>query len=240
MILKDAPWEKRNLGVTASIFHIDMKDTASEVLPYIDSCTAEYQEMRIPCGNTEVLLEAQNHGFKTIEMGIRLQRSLENIELPGIYKRFLPHISYSFADDISQILDAVKSGDMYLTDKIARNPRFGARAAGRRYAYWLQDSWENGALFVLSKYKGQTIGFCSSKNIGNNVYDGILGGVFPQFSGKGLGFIPPLTSLLALKDVGASKVIAQVSSNNIPILKFHEIMGYTVENMEYVLIKHLS
>lgn len=239
MLLKEAPWEKRNMGVTASVFYIDIKDTTSKVLPYIGSCTAEYQEMRIPAGNTEILLMAQDHGFKVIEMGIRLHRSLENVELPGIYKRFLPHISYAIADDISQILDTVKSGDMFLTDKIARNPRFGLQAAGRRYAYWLQDARENGALFVLSVYKEQTIGFYSTTHLSNNIYDGILGGVFPAFAGKGLGFIPPLAGLLALKDLGAVKVIGHVSSNNIPILKFHEILGFTVENMEYVLIKDL-
>lgn len=239
MILKDAPWEKRNLGATTSIFYVDMKDTAIEVLPYIESCTAEYQEMRIPGGNTEVLLEAQNHGFKVIETGVHLQRTLENIELPGIYKRFLPHISYALADDISQILDEVRNGDMYLTDKIARNPYFGVRAAGRRYAYWLQDVWKHGAIFIHAKYKEQIIGFNCCSSLGNNVYDGLLGGVFPAFSGKGLGFIPPFAGLLALKDIGAVRVIDHVSSNNVPILKFHEMMGFTVESMEYILIKHL-
>lgn len=237
MIRKDAPWEKRNLGVTTSIFYVDMEDTAREVLPYMESCTSEYQEMRIPGGNTEVLLAAQNHGFQVIEMAVHLQRSLENIELPGIYKRFLPHISYSLADDIGQILDAVQSGDMFLTDKVARNPRFGVQAAGKRYAYWLQDIWEQGAIFIHAKYKEEVIGFNCSSSLGNGVYDGLLGGAFPAFSGKGLGFIPPFAGLLALKDIGAVRVIDHVSSNNVPILKFHEMMGFAVESMEYILIK---
>lgn len=238
MVLRDAPWEKRNLGVTTSIFYIDMKDTATEILPDIESCTAEYQEMRIPGGNTEVLLEAQNHGFKVIEVGVRLQRSLENIELPGIYKRFLPHISYEIAYEIDPILNEIKKGDMFLTDKIARNPHFGPQVAGRRYAYWLRDVWENGAAVILAKYKGDVIGFASWACLDNKVTEGILGGVFPAFENRGLGFIYLVAGLMAAKEQNFKKMITHISSNNIPILKLHEMVGFQAENMEYLLIKH--
>lgn len=238
MILKDAPWEKRNLGVTTSIFHIDPEDKAIDVLPYIESCTSEYQEMRVPSGNAEVLLSAQDHGFKVIEMGIRLCRPAGDINLNGIYKRFLPYISYTIAHEIDPILNEIKKGDMFLTDKVALNPSFGVRAAGRRYAFWLRDVWENGAMVVLAKYKRDVIGFTSLSPLSSKVTEGILGGVFPAFANKGLGFIFLVAGLMAAKEHNFETVISHVSSNNLPILKLHEIVGFQVENMEYVLIKH--
>jgi len=40
------------------------------------------------------------------------------------------------------------------------------------------------------------------------------------------------------KEKGYKRIITGVSSNNIQILKLHELLGYSISEMTYCLIKH--
>lgn len=237
---KTASWEKRNLGVDTIIFYVKATDSVQDVLEQLMQCDKEYQEIIISDANTDVLLAVQNIGFRVIEMGIHLSMMIDQLIMPSLYVRFEPYVTYDFAneEEIEYVLSKIETGDMFLTDKISRDPYFGARVAGKRYAFWLQDTLKDGSALILSKYKGKTIGFDIWENIGDNVYNGILGGLFPEFSGRGLGILPLYTGLLALKDQKAKKILSHVSSNNIPILKYHEMLGFSIDKMDYVLVKH--
>ena len=240
METKIAVWEKRNLGVDTIIFYVDETDTAKNVMEQLKKCDKEYQEIVISDANTDVLLAVQEYDFHVIEMGIQMSRSVGQVKLPGVYARFEPHISYSYAneEEILYVLSRIQSGEMFITDKIARDPYFGRQKAGQRYAFWVQDVIKNGADLILAEYKNQIIGFSIWENKGNDIYNGILGGVFPEFSGKGLGFIPLYVVLCALQEKKARKAIGHVSSNNISVLKFHEMLGFSIDRMDYVLVKH--
>lgn len=242
MIAKDADWEKRNLGVSAKIFYLDAKDTGEDICREIESCDAEYQQVLIPDGNTEALLAIQEIGFHVMEMQIHLRKDLREVSLPRVCQQFEPDISYSYANeqDIVAISDKIKSGDMFLTDKIAKDPMFGVEVAGRRYSLWFADLVRDGALVINANYKGETIGFGTFVDVGRGTYSGLLGGIFPEFSGEGLGFVPQYISLLALKERGAKKALGHVSSNNLPVLRCLELLGYSVFRLEYVLVKHLN
>lgn len=241
MIVKDAPWEKRNLGVDAVIFQVSQEDRIEDVVPILMACKTGYQEMHIPSGNTDVLLAAQSQGFSVIEMSIEVQTFFENQEksFQGIYNRFKPHMSYSFAnaDEFEMIIESVETGEMFLTDKFSRNPRFGMRVSGRRYANWLKQIRNEKSVIVIVKYKGQNIGFHSYISLGNHEYMGVLGGVFPEYEKKGLGISSLYEAHLALVSLGAKKLITHVSSNNMPILKCLLMSDFKVIGAEYVLFR---
>lgn len=241
MNIRKATWEKRNLGVGCTDFFIAEEDGLDAVFAAVEGCEDEYQVAHISGGATEALLYIQDLGFKIIEMNIELFHDLKHIELPRIYKRFEPQLSYHYATDkdIQQVLDCVRGGEMFLTDKVARDPYFGKQKAGIRYYNWCKDIIGQGGFTVMCNYKEDTIGFETYKVDTDGRCTNIIGGVFPEYNNKGLGFAPLYVELLSQKEKGVRKVHTAVSSNNVPVLKVHEMLGYKVDRMSYILIKHI-
>lgn len=242
MEIKNADWEKRNLGVITTIFYAAPRDCAEDAFRCAGHCQSDYQQMIVPSGNVEVLVAAQKLGFRVVEMQVHLSVMLDELHLPRLYQRFGLYLSYSFAEgeEIHQIRNRIESGEMFLTDKIAMDPLFGAKTSGKRYALWMDDMVRDGALVIAARYKDEVIGFEVCVDMGKDAYSVQLGGVFPDISRKGLGFAPLYVSSLALKDLGAKKAFGHASSNNLPALKCSELLGYRVCQMDYVLVKHLN
>ena len=89
------------------------------------------------------------------------------------------------------------------------------------------------------KYKDKIAAFdvCIDKTGG--VAEAFLGGTLPEFNNSGLGFLAIYFITKYAKEKGFKKIITGVSSNNVPILKLHEMFNYHVESMSYCMIKHL-
>lgn len=240
---KLTPWEKRNLGVESSIeFEVEQNELWEDICNELANHRESYQVLHIASGNTDVLTKAGILGFVPIEMNIQLSRKLDAIELPKIYKRFESAISYNIAsqDEKEIILQAICEGNIFSTDKVARDPYFGVAHAGRRYACWTQDVLDQGAELLCMKYKGEIVAFDVCIDQDSGILEAFLGGTVPQFKNSGLGFISVyLVTKYAIKK-NYKKIITGVSSNNMSILKLHEVFGYHVDNMRYCLIKHVD
>lgn len=243
MVVSERPWEKRNLGVESCAFYIgrdedivtiDMKDLEN-YRKY------EYQTMYIQWGNVEALREAQNNGFIMAEMNFHLQKELDTEFLPPIYKRYEQYLSYSVATAEEQeiFLDIIREKNIFTTDRVAKDPRFGLKCSGRRYAYWAKDVLNKGGTLLLMKYKGKVVSFDILTNKGGGVADAILGGLFPEFKSSGLGFVALYLISKWAKSENYNRIVTNVSSNNLPILRLHEIFGYRIDEMSYVLTRHV-
>lgn len=243
MIVKLTPWEQRNLGVSSSVeFIVEQNDTWNELCSNLEKHSEEYQVMHIPGGNTEVLLHAQDIGFRMIETNLKISRALKDkVEMPRIYQRFEPFLSCSIAlqDQKKMVLDVIRKGEMFTTDKISRDPVFGLAAAGNRYACWSNDVLEQGADLLIIKYKEEPVAFDICAMYDNNTANAFLGGVLPSHAEKGLGFAPIFMITKYAAQKGFRKIVTGVSSNNLPILKLHELFSYQVEELSYCLIRHL-
>lgn len=240
MQVKKTPWETRNLGVKSSIeYYVGINDLVKDSKEIWNS-EYEYQVLHIDSGNVEMLLEAQNKGFRVIEMNIQLRKSLDIVFLPDVFRRYEQVLSYRLANknEIEDILDIVRVGEMFITDKVALDPLFGKKKSGERYAFWSEDILESGAVTVLTLYKEQPIGFEIYTEEGG-ICTNFIGGVFPEYANKGLGFAPLFTELLSQKARGNKAVITGVSSNNLPVLRLHEMLGFKIDNMSYSLVKHI-
>lgn len=242
MNIKQTPWEKRNLGVDSSIeFYVEQNDSWNDISKEIRKHLESYQVMHIASGNTDVLMNAPSLGFLPIEINIQLARKLDEIELPKIYKRFEPAISCSLANEEEKklIIHTIAEGNLFSTDKVSCDPFFSEKYAGQRYAYWTQDVIDQGADLLCMKYKDKIAAFdvCIDKTGG--VAEAFLGGTLPEFNNSGLGFLAIYFITKYAKEKGFKKIITGVSSNNVPILKLHEMFNYHVESMSYCMIKHL-
>jgi RimJ/RimL family protein N-acetyltransferase len=116
---------------------------------------------------------------------------------------------------------------------------FGLECAGRRYAYWAEDVLADGATLLLMKYKEKVISFDILVGRDNETVDAILGGLLPEFEASGLGFVGLYLISQWAKGENYKKIVTNVSSNNLPILRLHELFGYGVDDLAYVLTKYL-
>lgn len=240
MVIKETPWEKRNLGVIGCEFYVGAHEDFSELFEIIDDYNAEYKVIHIESGNTDALFYAQNHNFRFIETNIRLRLNIKSVNIPSCYKRFLPHISYSIAQpsQYDQILNKIREEEIFTTDKIAKDPYFGAKQSSARYALWSKDLLSNGATMLLSKYKEHQVGFEIYYNENNTTYNAFLGCIYKNFLHIGLGFINLYFTILDISLRGGKIINTGVSSNNISALKLHQVYGFNVTQLSYALIQH--
>lgn len=243
MKIVDAVWEKRNLGVETVDFTIEENDEIQNVKELLSKYNEPYQVMHVPSGKTDILLSAQRLGFSVIEVNVNLGHQMKDVLIPKLFLRYEKDISYHDAaeEEIGNILSIIEQGEMFVTDKIAKDPFFGKEKSGHRYRCWCEQVLENNASVVVCQYRNENIGFeVYTRNLKTNKATNIVGGVFPKHTGGGLGFAPLWVELLHQKEAGIKSVVTSVSSNNIPVLKLHELLGYRVQDMTYVLVKHLD
>lgn len=241
MVVSERPWEKRNLGVESCAFYIKKDDNAAECMKDLEKYQYQYQVMYIQWGNAAALKEAQKHGFIMTEMNLHLQKKLDTETMPYIYKRYEQHLTYSIASSGEQewLLQTIRVGKIFTTDRVAMDSHFGLDCAGRRYAYWAEDVLADGATLLLMKYKEKVISFDILIGRDSETVDAILGGLLPEFGSSGLGFAGLYLISQWAKGENYKKIVTNVSSNNLPILRLHELFGYGVDDMSYVLTKHL-
>ena len=237
----NAEWEMRNLGVECQELNIDKAEKFADVEAAVDQLDAEYQIVRVPSGRTEILLLAQRKGFQFIEMNIQFERRfVARPLLPSMFKRYENSIGFHVASqpEIEDVLEEVASGNMFLTDKVSLDPFFGPALAGKRYALWAADLMKQGAALRMATYKEVSVGFCL--NIPREGYhDAFLGGVFPRYEAKGFGFLPLYANLASIYDQGGRIMRTGVSSNNLPIVKLHQVFDCLITGLTYVLFKHI-
>ena len=242
MIIVNAVWEKRNLGVDVVEITCTDKDNTEELRQLLSSIETPYSVLKIPSGCTDLLVEAQNCGFQVIENGIELLGDLRKIKVPDVYSRFIPHIRLEEAKGkiLDNILGEIRRGEIFKTDRIAVDPYFSKEIAGKRYYNWCNDALEDGAFMGVLYYKDTPVAFGLSKRDKNDskTFDGILGGLLPEASNKGLGFLVVYGENEICRVNEGKYCIGRVSSNNIPILRLHLQFGYEVKSMNYVLVKH--
>ena len=236
-----ADWEKRNLGVSCTEIEISSNDSVETVTDALRQNKDEYMVIKVPYGLVDIGLAVQNEGFKYIESNIQLELKMkEKPVLPTIYKRYESFVDVHEASEkeISEVLNAIRSGEIFTTDKVALDPFFSAEQSGRRYAFWTEDLLNAGNCKLnVSSYKNDIIAFGVIINR-EKYYDAFLGGLFNKSSARGLGFVPIYANTISSFNNGGLCVKTGVSSNNLPILKLHMLLGYHIQELSSIYIKH--
>ena len=240
MRITDAFWEKRNLGVDVTEIACAASDSREELIAVLSEVRAPYSVCKIPGGAAELLLCAQEQGYRMIEMSIGLEVGIKHLELPLVYRRFEQEIAIKDADgqQIETILREIESGSIFKTDRIALDSYFGDVVAGKRYANWTRDLLQQGGRVCVGYYKDVPVAFGVNQDKECGISDAVLGGLLNSKAGVGLGFLSLYTNLYSARQHGNIKVKTHVSSNNPAIIHLHLQFGYRVNEMQYVLIKH--
>lgn len=239
MIIKNAEWEKQNLGVSCTEYFFDSSDTVENALNAVKDNNSSYQVAKVECGNIEILRLLERQGFGFVETNIQLEKKIESRPIvPSMFSRLMKDVVIEKASpsETELILEKIESGAVFTTDKVALDPLFGPKMAGRRYSLWSKSLLNENCYFVVAKMNSGIISFSLGVRKGD-YFDAFLGGLFDA-NYRSFGFLPIYCNMLSAFENGSKVIKTGVSSNNLPILKLHIAYGFKITNLYYVLIKH--
>lgn len=246
MIIIDAYWEKRNLGVDVIEIELEKKDL-------LDTCNvmSKIAELRspgklinikIPAGSLNLLHALENVGFRFLECQIKLTKSLKNYEPPAEMKAMLLNTSVQIIEknavELQDLLVKITPG-MFSTDRICLDPLWRDACedlSATRYKNWIADVFfEDNIVPYYVQYFGQNIAFAVARtNQKTSTAQLLLGGVFKE-KGNPISCVAGMNAPLILFKSSLRRVKTTVSSNNISIFKLYNKFNYQIEDILYVL-----
>jgi hypothetical protein len=70
----------------------------------------------------------------------------------------------------------------------------------------------------------------------------LLNGLYKPYQRKGLGLLTPASPLMYIQrnNLHYEEVSTNISSNNVPVVKLYNRLGFTLDYQTYVFIKHID
>lgn len=240
MKIIDAFWEKRNLGVSCKEIVISETDSISEIrqlAPLLNS--VDYLVAKVPVGRFNVNSYLTSLGFAFVEATINMRLQIKDAILSPLQQRLNTVISYEEMnnDDLEQLFIEIQQG-LFATDRILLDPMFTPSQAANRYINWIKDELGRKSQVYKIIYKDENIGFFTFKMLEDGVYYPFLAGMYSDYSSSGLGFTTLRKPIEEVIRREGNMISTYVSSNNNAVIRTHLQLGFTVQEMSYVYIKH--
>ncbi len=240
----DAFWDTRSLGIPCMELEFEPGDGKGEVDQALADCgDYGYVAAKVPAGEVAVARRLQEEGFSFAEASVELAIDLSEVAVPRIVGRLEQSVSSRqvSGEEAEGVLSQVREG-MFDTDRVYLDPLFESGLAARRYVNWIQDELGCGASLHAVSYKCDDVGFYVYKERvpGVEAYP-FLAGLYNDWKASGLGTnVVVLEPLREAQRRGCRRIRTSVSSNNLPILRAHELLGYRVSAMTYVFVRHAA
>ena len=237
MIIVDAVWEERNLGVSTTEITIEAIDNPDIVAAKLSMLNSGYSVVKIPSNMGHILKAVQNCGYEFIEDMIHVEHDLHEIKMNSILKRLYEKTSYREMNDADfELLQSEIEKGMFDNDRISNDSFFAKGTSAKRYLNWTRDLRSKEAKFYVITYGDEGAGFVVLEKKDEKTYYSVLGGGYEKYRRSGLGIIqkePEIT-----RKLGGKRLITSVSSNNVNQLKALIGNGYKPYAIDHVLIKH--
>lgn len=237
MKFTNAVWETRNLGVECAEFEFSRTDTTRECeLAFHEMMSYDYLTAKIPAGRMDIVSQLSSRRFRFAECLIELEHNLQNIKPEGIAARFDSMTSHELVDSsqVNDVFEEIRKG-IFCTDRIYLDSHFSHQVAAERYVNWIKDEMLQGAEIYHVLYKDRKIGFFTYKEKEDRVAYPFLASLYQDYFNSGLGSSVVLEFMKLAKLKGCCKIDTFVSSNNPPILRIHETLGFRAKNIFYVM-----
>lgn len=239
MRITHAVWEKRNLGQDTMEFEIAPDDPLEETVKTILENEKQYNVVKVPVGDLRLSRALCENGYVYIESMMKIINDFSGNSVSPVYRRICDELSYDVmnTDDLNRLFRELKKG-IFKTDRIAIDPEFSVEIANKRYANWIRDEIDSGTDVFKKIYRGETFSFVVCKKMTDTLYSPFLSGTYEDYSKCGLGVPSMLKGALICRDMGAKRLISSVSTNNQPALKGNLMIGYRIDDVRHVFIKH--
>lgn len=240
MKIIDAFWEKKNLNLSCKEIVIeenDTTDTLNDIKEILQS--TEYIVIKIPPARIDISEMLSNLGFVFIEGSINFKLNLKDAVLSPLQKRLNAAIGYSEMgnQDISELFSQIREG-IFNSDRIILDHHFSSSQASTRYINWITDELEKTTKVYKITYKEETIGFFTFKSIDDKIYYPFLAGLYKKYSKSGLGFTTLRKPIEEAIKRGGTMISTYASTNNPIVIRSHTQQGFSINNIQYVFVKH--
>ena len=241
MKIIDAYWEKRNLGLACIEITVEEEDDVQNLRQAIMENHAEYMVIKIPECRVELHQELVKQEFYFVESLISLEKQIRLPVLSEKQNRMLPELSYQMDEESGRerVIAQINLG-LFNTDRISVDPFFSSKDANNRYVGMLSDELERGGELMEYLWKGQPIGFTCFRKINDDEYYQSLSGIYFDFRGRGLGFLPSFFPIVEMQKRNVKRVITAISTNNMPSLRVHVRDGFVPTSISNIFVKHWS
>ncbi|MBE5923180.1 MAG: GNAT family N-acetyltransferase [Lachnospiraceae bacterium] len=237
MIITDAYWEERNLGVSTLEIQIENEDDINKIESKMKTLSAQYIVCKVPSLRADVTAYFAKHGYTYVEDMILVEHDLKEAERSKMHQRLYDAMSYRemTREDVEFLKKEIEGG-LFSTDRITNDPYFDNTKASDRYINWVNDLIEQKALFYVDLYKNDPAGFVILQTKDAIIYNSVLGGGYEKYRNTGLGIVQKEQEIV--RKLGGKRVETQVSSNNPGQLRALEINGYRTKGINHIFIKH--
>ncbi len=238
----DAYWEKRNLGCSSIEITVDKTDTLDDLKEALSTLKEpEYVVFKVPSGGVEFLEYLTDNGFYFMETVSEIHLDINSFNIPSKFVRFNETLKYKTLtlDSLDALGCEIKKG-IFNTDRISLDARFGIGIAANRYFNWIEDEMSRGNNIYEILYKQEGIGFFGIKQITDDTFDNFLAAMFTGKPYFGFGFSTITKSIEEIIARKGKYLVTHVSSNNMPVIRLYSQLGFTINSMTYIMIKHFS
>ena len=240
MKIVDCFWEIANLGKKTVELTIERADDCH--LDTINDCceTYDYVVVKVPMMMMDYNVLLSQLGFVMSEVQLHMTIRPSGFDVDGIRPwcdgvAFKP-VSPDHVEDVCARI----TPDMFSTDRISLDHHFGPKVGMRRYQNWIRTAVQDKHTDLVTViYQGTEVGFMLFR-IDDGVFYLLLNGLYKEWQGKRLGIITPASPLLYLhaRKINVETVDTHISSNNVPVVKLYDRLGYSFSSMTYVYVKH--
>lgn len=236
----NAHWDSRNLGVRCAEVEFENDEQLSS-LDELDEAVRGYDYIvaKVPSTTPWILPALQRAGFAFVECSVNFRHDLVNIgntETLELQRRMTHRLVVN--DERREYLFGRISEGLFTTDRVYLDERFTHEQAAQRYVSWIKDELDRGAFLYEVLLDEKEVGFFAYKEIEPGVSYPFLIGLYPECRGRHLGPNLIAESLLLSRERGCRLSSTVVSSNNIAVIKCHELVGSYIHQIQYVFVKH--
>ena len=244
MDIVNCKWEIANLG--ERVCEVTLSPGEDLDFPTIDNLRRDfsYQVVKVPAGNVTASIKLQEWGFIMIEAQMDWIVKIKDFNCTHpLISRLTPTLSFEdieSEDELEKMLSHIDN-NMFSTDRIALDTRYGKEVGRNRYCNWIRSEFEKRTSFIAYiNYEGIDIGFLMLK-VTNNRGHGALAGIFREYQNMGFGVLTSSSMPLYIlrNNLSAKTYETSTSSNNTSNTKIYTSLGFHMKSMHYVFIKHV-
>ena len=246
MKIKDCYWEKANLGSDVVEVEMDAEDVfRPEDFLALDE-KYDYQVIKVPNKRVDINLGLSAIGYSFIESLLSISMRVKDFPYDSKVVKYLSkhyHIKHVETEEqLQHVLDSIEP-NMFATDRITLDPHYGPEVGCNRYRNWVRTSFYEGKNYITESYfDDDCIGFGMVSFEGKTMH-GLLGGVYSNTGDiTGLGIMNGAGAFIEQRALGFEMDMERtvISTNNMPVVQVYNYLGYKVDKIQNVFIKHID
>ena len=137
--IKEAFWEKSNLGVTVHEVTVNENTKITELDPILN-LNSDLIYVKVHHNNFDVIKELSIQNFLFIENQFKIQKRLQKVFIPELFiktLRFLDTQVISSKKEYEIIFNELDKG-LFTSDRFAVDENFGVKVSNFRYKNWIK------------------------------------------------------------------------------------------------------